>query len=157
MTAPPKAFWLNFAWSCPNSTVVHAREIDAQPCAQPDGPARGSNLAGGVTVPLRTRQRIIERIEKYAAKDYSGKYMRLDSRFRGPLCYIDAYVEPEPPSKSLLKNTGETHANSFSSGCAPCRCICVGCAILQRTAGAWHSSHVAMSATNPVFFPTALS
>ena len=65
--------------------------------------------SGGVTVPERTRQRTVERIEKYAARSHSGKYTRLDIRFRGPLCYIDAYVEPEPPSKSLLKQTGETH------------------------------------------------
>ena len=64
--------------------------------------------SGGVAVPERTRQRTVARIEKYAARSHSGKYTRLDIRFRGPLCYIDAYVEPEPPSKSLLKQNGET-------------------------------------------------
>ena len=64
--------------------------------------------SGGIAIPERTRQRIAERIAKYAAEHHSGKYTRLDIRFRGPLCYIDAYVEPEPPSKSLLKRHGET-------------------------------------------------
>lgn len=62
---------------------------------------------GGVTIPQRTRQRTMERIQKYAAKCDSGKYTRFDIRFRGALCYVDAYVEPAPPSKALLKQTGE--------------------------------------------------
>jgi hypothetical protein len=50
----------------------------------------------------------VERIEKYAAKHYAGKYTRIETRFRGPLCYIDAYVEPVEPSAKMLKVTGET-------------------------------------------------
>lgn len=49
--------------------------------------------SGGVAVPERTRRRTAERIEKYAAERHSGKYTRPDIRFRGPFCYIDAYVE----------------------------------------------------------------
>jgi len=64
--------------------------------------------SGGVPIPERTRQRTVERIAKYAASHHCGTYTRLDIRFRGPLCYIDAYVEPEPPSKALLRQTGET-------------------------------------------------
>ena len=64
--------------------------------------------SGGVKIPLAVRTRTVERIEKYAAKHHAGKYIRLDIRFRGPLCYIDAYVEPAKPSASMLKVTGET-------------------------------------------------
>ena len=64
--------------------------------------------SGGVKIPPAVRARTVERIEKYAAKHYAGKYTRLGIRFRGPLCYIDAYVEPEKPSAKLLKVTGET-------------------------------------------------
>ena len=39
---------------------------------------------------------------------YVGKYVRLDVRFRGALCYIDAYTEPQEPSPGLLRATGET-------------------------------------------------
>ncbi len=31
---------------------------------------------------------------KYAEKHYAGKYTRIEVRFRGQLCYIDAYTEP---------------------------------------------------------------
>ena len=64
--------------------------------------------SGGVKIPPAVRTRTVERIEKYAAKHYAGKYARLDIRFRGPLCYIDAYVEPEEPSAKMLKVTRET-------------------------------------------------
>ena len=64
--------------------------------------------SGGVKIPPAVRARTAERIEKYAAKHYAGKYIRLDIRFRGSLCYIDAYVEPEEPSAKMLKVTGET-------------------------------------------------
>ncbi len=64
--------------------------------------------SGGVKIPPAVRTRTVERIEKYAAKHYAGKYTRLEIRFRGPLCYIDAYVEPEEPSTKMLKVTGET-------------------------------------------------
>lgn len=64
--------------------------------------------SGGVKIPEAVRRRTTERIKKYAAKRYAGKYTRLDIRFRGALCYVDAYVEPEEPSRQLLKITGET-------------------------------------------------
>ena len=37
-----------------------------------------------------------ERVEKYAAEHYAGTYTRLDIRFKGHFCYIDAYTEPLP-------------------------------------------------------------
>jgi hypothetical protein len=42
---------------------------------------------------LRTEQRI----RRYAEEHFAGRYTRLDIRFRGQFCYIDAYTEPEPP------------------------------------------------------------
>ncbi|OWK43746.1 hypothetical protein [Fimbriiglobus ruber] len=64
--------------------------------------------SGGVKIPDTVRKRTAERIERYAAQHYAGKYTRLDIRFRGVLCYIDAYTEPEDPSPDFLKVTGET-------------------------------------------------
>ena len=64
--------------------------------------------SGGLNIPPTVRTRTVLRIEKDAAKHYSGKYKRLDIRFRGPLCYIDAYVEPDERSAKMLKVTGET-------------------------------------------------
>lgn len=63
---------------------------------------------GGVKIPEPARQRTVARIERYATEHYRGQYSRLDIRFRGALCYIDAYVEPEEPSRQLLKLTKET-------------------------------------------------
>lgn len=39
---------------------------------------------------VRTEQRILA----YAEANYAGKYTRIEVRFRGPLCYIDADTEP---------------------------------------------------------------
>src|ERR1700692_353359 len=64
--------------------------------------------SGGTKIPPAVRQRTEQRIRAHAEKHYAGKYIRLDVRFRGALCYIDAYTEPEEPSPDLLKVTGET-------------------------------------------------
>jgi hypothetical protein len=64
--------------------------------------------SGGVKIPEAVKQRTAERIKAFADSHYQGKFVRLGIRFRGVLCYVDAYTEPELPSKSLLKATGET-------------------------------------------------
>ena len=62
---------------------------------------------GGTSVPPAIKTRIEQRILDYAAKHYAGKFTRIDVRFRGALCYIDAYTEPGvPPEAGTL--TGET-------------------------------------------------
>jgi hypothetical protein len=66
--------------------------------------------SGGVKIPPAVRQRITERIQKHAQTKYAGKFTRLEIRFHGALCYIDAFVKPEEPSRSLLKATGKTRA-----------------------------------------------
>jgi hypothetical protein len=52
--------------------------------------------AGGVTIPSQVRQRTERRIRTYAEARYRGKFDRLAIRFRGALCYIDAYVADQP-------------------------------------------------------------
>lgn len=64
--------------------------------------------AGGTTIPDRVRQETERRIRAYAQKRYTGAFTRLAIRFRGALCYIDAYVEPEPPSRKFLRVLDET-------------------------------------------------
>jgi hypothetical protein len=54
--------------------------------------------SGGVKVPPKVQERTRQRILAYAEKHYTGKYNRLDIRFRGPFCYIDAYTEPDVPA-----------------------------------------------------------
>lgn len=66
--------------------------------------------AGGTTIPSEVREETDRRIRAYAERRYAGAFSRLDIRFHGPLCYIDAYVEPEPPSRRLLHVLHETRA-----------------------------------------------
>jgi hypothetical protein len=51
---------------------------------------------GGVKVPEAVKRRTEERIRRFAETHFAGRYTRLDIRFRGQFCYIDAYKEPEP-------------------------------------------------------------
>ncbi|HET6382432.1 MAG TPA: hypothetical protein VFJ58_03490 [Armatimonadota bacterium] len=63
---------------------------------------------GGVTVPDAVRRRTEERIQAYAREHYAGAFNRIEVRFRGAHCYIDAYTEPEDPSPQPLQSLGET-------------------------------------------------
>jgi hypothetical protein len=49
---------------------------------------------GGKSVPFDVKARTEQRILKYAARHYPGKFIRIDVRFRGALSYIDVYTEP---------------------------------------------------------------
>jgi len=60
---------------------------------------------GGKKIPPAVRQLTERRIQAYAEAHYAGKFTRLDIRFRGPLCYIDAYTEPGEPSPAALLST----------------------------------------------------
>ena len=64
--------------------------------------------SGGKKIPPAVKKETVQRVEDYAAKHYAGTYTRLDFRFRGAFCYIDAYTEPEEPPPKLLKALGET-------------------------------------------------
>ena len=64
--------------------------------------------SGGVNIPPAVRERTEQRIRNYAETHYAGKFTRLGIRFRGALCYIDAYTEPPEPSPDLLHATGES-------------------------------------------------
>ena len=64
--------------------------------------------SGGRPIPLSVRTATIARLQEHAARKYKGLYSRLEIRFRGALCYIDAYKEPREPDKELLRITRET-------------------------------------------------
>jgi len=53
---------------------------------------------GGTPIPEPVRRRTQERIRRYAAQQFAGCYTRLEIRFHGQFCYIDAYTEPAPLS-----------------------------------------------------------
>ena len=52
---------------------------------------------GGVKIPPTVQQRTKNRLSSYFEQHYEGKYTRIDVRFRGALCYVDAYTEPFVP------------------------------------------------------------
>jgi hypothetical protein len=62
--------------------------------------------SGGVKIPPRVQEETRQRILAYAEKHYRGKYTRLDIRFRGVLCYLDAYQEPTLPRSWPPKDWG---------------------------------------------------
>ena len=58
--------------------------------------------SGGIKIPQAVRQRMEKRLRRFAEEQFSGRYSRLEIRFRGQFCYIDAYTEPEPSSTDWL-------------------------------------------------------
>lgn len=64
---------------------------------------------GGKSIPHHVKIETEQRIQEYARQNYAGRYTRIDVRFRGALCYIDAYTEPDLPS-GVKPPTGEKRA-----------------------------------------------
>ena len=64
-------------------------------------------LGGGKISPA-TQVEVIKRITNHAKENYAGKFTRLDIKFRGALCYIDAYKEPILGKGYPLKWVGVT-------------------------------------------------
>ena len=52
--------------------------------------------SGGIAIPETVKRRTEARLRQFAAQQFSGRYTRLDIRFRGQFCYVDAYTDPEP-------------------------------------------------------------
>jgi hypothetical protein len=57
--------------------------------------------SGGVKIPESVKRDVAARINRVAEENFEGKYTRLDIRFKGQFCYIDAYCE--------VKNAGRRH------------------------------------------------
>jgi len=53
--------------------------------------------SGGVKIKEGIKQRTEARIQRYAEAHFAGRYTRLEIRFRGQFCYVDAYTEPQLP------------------------------------------------------------
>lgn len=51
---------------------------------------------GGKRIPAGVKGRTVARIQRAAEEGFAGRYTRLDIRFRGQFCYIDAFTEPTP-------------------------------------------------------------
>jgi hypothetical protein len=50
---------------------------------------------GGKKVPDLVKFSTEQRIRRHAEEHFAGRYTRLEIRFRGQFCYIDAYTEPD--------------------------------------------------------------
>ena len=77
---------------------------------------------GGVKIPEWKKQEVKQRIERFAAGNYAGQYVRLNIRFRAQFCYIDAYTEPDvgegwPPDdwpetrEEMIERLCQTHVH----------------------------------------------
>jgi len=54
-------------------------------------------------IPEAVQRRTERRIIDYAAKESPGKFARIEVRFRGVHCYIDAYPDPADVEQSTRK------------------------------------------------------
>ncbi len=51
--------------------------------------------SGGTEIQDEVKLDVVKRINRIAERRFRGKYTRLDIRFKGQFCYIDAYRKPE--------------------------------------------------------------
>ena len=56
--------------------------------------------SGGQKIPETVKRAVTQRIQRVAEQHFTGKYTRLDIRFKGQFCYIEAYTEPPRLTKS---------------------------------------------------------
>jgi hypothetical protein len=58
---------------------------------------------GGKKVSPVVQERTRARLEVHGHRQYPGRYDRLDVRFRGALCYVDAYRQSSPHPLHLVR------------------------------------------------------
>ena len=64
--------------------------------------------SGGIKIPDPVKIDVERRINNIAQQHFKGKYSRLDIRFKGQFCYIDAFQEPEVSEEWPPKDWPET-------------------------------------------------
>jgi len=77
---------------------------------------------GGKKIPPLVQAATRDRIVRYANQHHAGKFTRIDVRFRGALCYIDAYTDPgdlpgRPPEGETRKHWIERLRNTPTHLC----------------------------------------
>jgi hypothetical protein len=63
---------------------------------------------GGKRISPAVQEAVRERILEHAKRNYSGKYQRIEVRFRGALCYIDAFQKPDVGKECPTTSMGES-------------------------------------------------
>jgi len=76
--------------------------------------------SGGNKIPPTVRERTRARILVHAEATCAGLYNRIEVRFRGQFCYIDAYIEPQlpeqwPPGMSETREEALERMRSFAT------------------------------------------
>jgi len=66
-----------------------------------------STRSSGPKLTDNIRHETTRRLLAHAEKHYAGLYTRLDIRYRGAFCYVDAYQEP-PKNLKPVPGSGET-------------------------------------------------
>jgi hypothetical protein len=103
--------------------------------------------AGGKKILPATQDAVRNRILAHAEKKYKGKYSRIDIKFRGALCYMDAYQEPQVGKKHPTAAFGKLVKNlSTDSGTRLPTFVAYD--TLTSTGGASPSTPTATSGTN---------
>ena len=69
--------------------------------------------SGGVKIPPSVQADVEQRIRAVAEKEFSGKYTRLEIKFKNQFCYIDAYTEPVIQKDWPPDNEFETRAQYY--------------------------------------------
>lgn len=62
----------------------------------------------GKPIPESVQNAVRMRVLNHARDKYAGRYWKIDVRFDGDLCFMDAFKEPEIASESVAGLTGET-------------------------------------------------
>ncbi len=70
--------------------------------------AKLTSHSGSKPIPEAAQNAVRMRILSHARDKYAGKYWKIDVRFKGALCFIDAYQEPRPGSEGVAALTRET-------------------------------------------------
>jgi len=106
--------------------------------------------SGGIKIPDSVKPDVEKRITSIAEKHVKGKYTRLDIRFKGQFCYIDAYQEPEVSNDWPPEDWPETK-EEYIKRLRNILSIYAGFDILVMIDGALHSIHTAMRNMNYPF------
>lgn len=64
--------------------------------------------SGGIKIPDSVKSDVERRINSVAEQHFKGKYIRLNIRFKGQFCYVDAFQEPEVSEDWPPKDWPET-------------------------------------------------